>query len=293
MNRSLIFGANGQDGHYLSELCKAQGIQPIGISRSGHGIRGDVSCYKRVEELIREFLPTYVFHLAANSTTNHDALFENHQTIATGTLNILEAVKRYHPSCKVFISGSATQFKNVGRAIKENDEFEGNSAYSVARIQSTYAARYYRSIGVRTYVGYLFHHESPFRKPNHVSQTIVTAVHQIAIGKRQTLELGNTSVEKEWTFAGDIAAAMLLLVQQEEIFEATIGSGIGYTIENWLELCFAHIGKDWRDHVILRKDFIPEYNRLVSDPKTILKLGWSPTIDLAELAVMMMNSRRL
>ena len=39
---ALIFGVNGQDGYYLTELCKRNGIEPIGISRSG-GLRGDVS----------------------------------------------------------------------------------------------------------------------------------------------------------------------------------------------------------------------------------------------------------
>ena len=64
--------------------------------------------------------------------------------------------------------------------IRETDEFEANSPYSVARIQSVYAARYFRSLGMKVYVGYLFHHESPLRKPLHVSQMIAIAVKRIA-----------------------------------------------------------------------------------------------------------------
>ena len=169
---ALIFGANGQDGYYLNELCILKGLKPIGISRSGNWINGDISCYELVEELVKKYRPAYIFHVAANSTTRHDALFENHATISTGTLNILEAVKRHCPKTKVFITGSGVQFKNTGKPISEKDEFEGSSPYSVARIQSVYAARYYRSLGIRAYVGYLFHHESPLRKSNHVSKMI-------------------------------------------------------------------------------------------------------------------------
>ncbi len=106
MSNALIFGANGQDGYYISELCKFKGIEPIGISRSGNWIPGDVSQYSQVEQFIKQYLPAFVFHLAANSTTQHETLFDNHETISTGTLNILEAVKQHCPSSKVFITGS-------------------------------------------------------------------------------------------------------------------------------------------------------------------------------------------
>ncbi|MBU0729468.1 MAG: GDP-mannose 4,6-dehydratase [Proteobacteria bacterium] len=286
---AIIFGANSQDGHYLNELCKLKGIEPIGVSRSGNWIQGDISCYELVERLIKKHLPAYVFHLAANSTTRHDALFENHATISTGTLNVLEAVKRHSPDTKVFITGSGVQFKNTGKPISENDAFEASSPYSVARIQSVYAARYYRSLGVRAYVGYLFHHESPLRKSTHVSKMLTTLAKRISQGANEIIELGDITVEKEWTFAGDIAKGIFTLVEQDAIFEATIGSGEAYSIEQWLELCFKLIDKDWRKYVRQRANFIPEYKRLVSNPATINELGWSPSVKLPELAKMMLN----
>jgi GDPmannose 4,6-dehydratase len=250
-----------------------------------------VARYDQVEHLIREHLPAYVFHFAANSTTRHDALFENHETISTGTLNILESVKRHCPAIKVFITGSGLQFKNNGKPISEHDEFEASSPYCIARIQSVYAARYYRSLGLRVYVGYLFHHESPFRKPNHVSKLIAMAVQRIAAGSEEIIELGNIDVEKEWTFAGDVAKAIISLVEQDNVFEAVIGSGVTYTIRNWLEQCFGLIGKEWQDHVRLREGFVPEYGRLVSNPTTMNALGWEPEVDLPQMAKMMMSYR--
>lgn len=286
---ALIFGANGQDGYYLHNLCQAKGIQTIGVSRSGNWVHGDVSSYEQVEQLIKKYLPTYVFHLAANSTTRHAALFENHETISTGTLNILEAVKIRSPKTKIFITGSGLQFENRGNPITEDDPFEANSPYSVARIQSVYAARYYRSLGLRVYVGYLFHHESPLRQPNHVSKMIALAVQRLANGSSEIIELGDISVEKEWTFAGDVAQGILTLVQQDDTFEAVIGSGIAYSIENWLEECFNLIGKDWRSYVTIREGFVPEYKRLVSNPEKIKFLGWLPRVELPELAKMVIS----
>jgi len=290
MQTVIIFGANGQDGYYLADLYRKQGCEVLGISRTGDCLRGDVALFEFVEELVHSHKPDVIFHLAATSTTHHEALFENHKAIGTGTLNILEAVYRCHPGCKVFLAGSGLQFVNNGKPIHETDPFDATCAYSVERIHSVYAARYFRTLGVKVYLGYLFHHESPLRKTNHVSQKIVQAVKQIAAGSDEKLDLGDISVEKEWAFAGDIAEGMATLVGQDQVFEAVIGTGKTYTIEDWLKICFASIGKDWKNHVKLRDGFTAEYKRLFSNPETMYSLGWRPKIDFAELAELMLRS---
>ena len=286
---ALIFGANGQDGFYLNNLLRAKGITAVCTSRSGDWIRADVGNYNEVKTLVQNHQPDYIFHIAANSATRHDVLFENNNTIGTGTLNVLEAVKQYSPHTKVFLSGSGLQFKNEGRPIKETDPFEASSPYSVSRIQSVYAARYYRSLGIKSYVGYFFNHESPLRPERHMSKKIACAAMRIANGSTEQIEIGDISVRKEWVFAGDIVNGMFELVQQEDIFEATIGSGLAYSIEEWLQECFTIVGKSWQDHVILKSGFVSEYNILVSDPSTLNALGWLPEVSFSSLAKMMMQ----
>lgn len=288
--KALIFGASGQDGHYLGEICSEHGIEPVGVSRAGAPFRGDVARWDQVEALVREHAPAYVFQLAASSTTRHEALFENHETISTGALNVLEAVRRHAPAARVFIAGSGVQFENGGAPISERTPFAATSPYAVARIQSAYAARYFRSLGVRAHVGYLFHHESPLRKPGHVAMKVALAARRIAGGSGERLELGDLSVEKEWTFAGDVARAMLALVQQDDVFEAAIGSGEPHAIREWVEACFSAAGLDWRAHVEVRPGFVAEYHRLVSDPTTIRSLGWRPRVEFQALARMMVGS---
>ncbi len=288
--RALVFGANGQDGGYLVDQLRARGVETVGVSRAGDWVRADVASLADVEKLVREVAPDYVFQLAAASTTRHDAVFENHATISTGALNVLESAWRHRRQARVFIPGSAVQFENRGAPIDEATPFAASSPYAVARIQSVYAARYYRSLGLRTYVGYLFHHDSPRRPARHVSRMIAAAAQR---GERITV--GDTGVVKEWTFAGDVTRAMLALVSQDadpahEISEAIIGSGEGHSIEEWLERCFAHAGLRWRDHVELGRGFRAEYARLVSNPARIKSLGWRPEIGFDALADMMMKA---
>ncbi len=289
--KALIFGAGGQDGQYLAKACRTRGIDYIGISRSaGDWIQGDVAAFAFVKELIRAEKPDLVFHLAANSTTRHDCIFEHHRTIGEGALNILESVRLWAPDCKVFITGSGLQFLNREKPLMETDPFDDSSSYATVRNYSVHLARYFRRLGVRTYVGYLFHHESPLRKQNHVSQMIVQAVKRIADGSREKIELGDVAVRKEWTFVGDIVEGILTLVGQDRIHEAVIGSGLPYSIEDWLATCFGLIGRDWHDHVIIKEGFKAEYPLLVSDPGTMAGLGWHASVNLADLAGLMLNA---
>lgn len=288
--RALIFGSNGQDGFYLNQLLSNSGIAVINISRTNAAVCGSVSDYNFVQNLVKENLPDYIFHFAARSSTKHEFLFENHETIATGTINILESVKLFSPLTRVFISGSAMQFKNNNRPIDETTEFEASSPYSIARIHSVYAARYYiKTFKLKVYVGYLFNHDSPLRTEQHVNQKIVRAVQRITSGSTEKLILGNIEVQKEFNFAGDIVNAVWKLVNQETISEAVIGSGKVHTIKDWLEFCFSLKKLQWQNYVLLENDYIPEYRILLSNPRIIKGIGWEPKIDFYQLANMMMN----
>jgi GDPmannose 4,6-dehydratase len=120
-----------------------------------------------------------------------------------------------------------------------------------------------------------------------VSKKIASAVQRIAAGSHEFIDLGDISVKKEWTYAGDVAEAIMILIQQENIFEAVIGSGRPYDIEYWLKCCFDIIDKDWRDYTNLQEGFHAEYSLLYSNPALIKRLGWDPKIDIKELARIM------
>lgn len=289
MKKALIFGHSGQDGFYLTRALTNMGYEVDGVSRSIGDPAGDIADYDFVAQKIKAFAPELIFHLAANSSTRHETIRENHKTISDGTLNILESAYNFCEDCKVFLSGSGLQFINNERPINEKHEFYADSAYAAERIYSAYLGRYFRQKGLRVYLGYLFHHESPLRKSGHMSQKIVQAVKKIAAGTLEQIEIGDINVKKEWTFAGDVVEGILSLVSQEKVFEATIGSGQAHSIEDWLRICFSYKNLDWKNHVVLKGGFKTDYRLLVSDPETIFSIGWRPKIDIDGLAEMMIE----
>src|ERR1700730_8824793 len=106
MAKAIIFGASGQTGTYLDKVLRGRGHTVIKSSRTNALHPVDVADFAGVENLIATQRPDLIFHLAARSTTRHEALFDNHNAISTGTLNVLEAAQRHGPSARLFITGS-------------------------------------------------------------------------------------------------------------------------------------------------------------------------------------------
>jgi GDPmannose 4,6-dehydratase len=289
--KAIIFGANGQDAYFLNKLLESKAIEVINVSRKNAIIIGDVSDYNFVNDLIKNHSPEYVFHLAATSSTNHSFLFENNQSISNGTINILEAVRVTSPSSKVFLSGSAMQFKNVGLPIDEETAFDASSHYSVARIHSVYAGRYYRDyFGLNVYIGYFFNHDSELRSAKHVNKIIIDELRLIKAGKQSKIVIGDPEVKKEFNFAGDVVNAIWMLVNQEQVHEAVIGSGLAYSINDWIKIVAKLLGLDYKNLLIESNgNFKSEYKILVSNPTKIKSIGWRPVVSIEDLAKRMLN----
>ncbi len=83
----------------------------------------------------------------------------------------------------------------------------------------------------------------------------------------------------------------MTLVEQENVFEAVIGSGKTHSIKDWIEVCFSDLGLDWTRYVEQVENFQTEYKRLVSNPALMHSLDWQPKIDLRQLAAMMIETR--
>lgn len=288
----LIFGISGQDGFYLNGICEAQGYNVIGVSRSsGKWLQGSVADKELVVDLIINHQPCFIFHLAANSSTSHKLIYENNETICNGSIHILEAVYKHSKHTKIFLSGSGLQFINRGLPIIETDEFFAASPYAAQRIYTTFLARYYRTLGIQTYMGYFFHHDSPLRSDRHLNIKIVNTALNIKAGRKEIIELGNIEVIKEFNHALDMMNAIWLLVNQEEVFEAVIGSGKGYTINNWIEICAEIIGINLHQYVTIKNGFMADFDTLICDPVTISKLGWVPFYCIKLLAKTIIEQR--
>ncbi len=230
--KAIIFGANGQDGYYLSQILKREGVEVIAFGRKecDVGVQGYV-CHQ-----IAQHKPDYIFQLAATSTTSHDALWSNHKSIVDGSVNILDAVKRFCPKAKVWLAGSILQLTRVGSGTIFSMLPGNASAYAAQRNASVAYARYYRSIGIDAYVGYLSYHDSPRRGPNHLAKRIAMEAIEVGMGPKAYMTLRDPLDEKEFNYAGDMMEAVWAQVNSPH-YEAVLGSGVAHTIWDYARAC--------------------------------------------------------
>ncbi|MFM7640280.1 MAG: GDP-mannose 4,6-dehydratase [Cyanobium sp.] len=156
---------------------------------------------------------------------------------------------------------------------------------------SVYAARYFRRLGIKAYVAYLFHHDSPYRKPNHLTRVVVSQIKEVLAGKRDKITIHNPSYRKEWGYAKDIVRGIFTLASQDNVFEATIGTGVAHTIYDFHKECLEQSGLS----IEANSEFLTLYKdskipHLVSDPQTINNLGWQHSTDLASLARILLSA---
>ena len=287
MNKTaIIFGGGGQDGYFLKKLLISINYKVIIFSHSD-GVSGpslDVGNFKKVEKIIKKYSPEIIFHLAAKSSTRHEFILENQNAIVQGTLAILESVERYLPKTKVFIASSALIFKNNNNPINEQNEIEIKNAYILARVEALQITRYYRSRGLKVYIGFLFNHESPLRYKSSIVREIARGVVDIYLGLEKSFNIENIDIVKEWMWAGDAAEAILKLVSQDRVFEVCIGDGIGISVREYISKCLEILNSSHKKNFIKNLNYNQEYSKFISDPKKIKSLDWSPKFDVIYLA---------
>jgi GDPmannose 4,6-dehydratase len=216
------------------------------------------------------------------------------ESTALGTLNVLEAVRSVAPECKVYNASSSEMFGAAGAPQCESTPFLPQSPYACGKVCAHYLCRNYReSYGMFVCSGILFNHESPRRGETFVTRKISKAVAAIKLGVQQELRLGNLDAKRDWGHAKDYVEAMRLMLARPAPDDYVIATGFSHSVQDFLELAFAHVGLDWRKHVVIDpKYFRPsEVNHLCGDAsKAARVLGWRSQTPLYELVKCMVES---
>ncbi|MEJ7804264.1 MAG: GDP-mannose 4,6-dehydratase, partial [Candidatus Limnocylindria bacterium] len=136
-------------------------------------------------------------------------------------------------------------------------------------------------------------HESPRRPPEFVTRKITRTAAAIKLGLETELHLGNLDATRDWSYAGDVAEAMWLMLQQDEGGDYVVCSGVSRTVRALVETAFAFVDVDPEPHVVVDPEFVRPADPvpLVGDPsKARAQLGWQPRTSFEDLIAMMVTA---
>ncbi|MCP2638104.1 GDP-mannose 4,6-dehydratase [Microbacterium sp. HD4P20] len=316
--RALITGITGQDGSYLAELLLAKGYEVHGLIRRAstfntHRIDhlyvdphdpsaklflhyGDLSDGARLVTLMAEINPDEVYNLAAQShvRVSFDEPEHTADTTGTGTIRLLEAVRLSGVKTRFYQASTSELYGATPPPQNETTPFYPRSPYAAAKLYSYWITKNYReAYGLFAVNGILFNHESPRRGETFVTRKITRAVARIHAGVQEDLYLGNLDSIRDWGYAAEYVEGMWRMLQVDEPEDFVLATGVGYTIRDFLETSFGHVGLDWQEFVKFDDRYLrpTEVDALIGDPtKAADKLGWTTTIDGKELARLMVEA---
>ena len=315
MKVALITGITGQDGSYLAELLLAKGYQVHGIVRRSSSFNtarldgiyqdphdscrrlylhhGDLHDGAALVGLLARVRPTEVYHLGAQShvRVSFDQPSYTGDVTGLGTVRILEAIRASGVEARFYQASSSEMYGATPPPQSEGTPFHPRSPYGAAKVYSYWVTRNYReAYGMFAVNGILFNHESPRRGETFVTRKVTRAVARIQAGLQEHLYLGNLDAVRDWGYAPEYVEAMWRMLQVDQPDDYVVATGAAYTVRDFVQLAFEHVGLKWTDHV--RYD--PRYERpsevdaLVGDAgRARERLGWKPSVFTPELARLM------
>jgi GDPmannose 4,6-dehydratase len=320
MKRALITGITGQDGSYLAELLLSKGYEVHGIKRRSSSFNtarldevyadwheedarfylhfADLAESSSVWKVLYEVQPDEIYNLAAQShvRTSFDIPEYTSDITAVGALRILEGIRQLGLAkrTRFYQASSSEMFGLTPPPQSEQTPFHPRSPYACAKLFAhSVTVNYRESYGLFASSGILFNHESPRRGETFVTRKIARAVARIKLGFENKLYLGNLSARRDWGYAPEYVSAMWLMLQQEDPEDYVVGTGVNYSVEDFVTMAFNHANLDWRDYV----EIDPRYFRpaeveslLANSAKAKQRLGWEARTGILELIRIMVDA---
>jgi GDPmannose 4,6-dehydratase len=319
MKKALITGITGQDGSYLADLLLSKGYEVHGIIRRAstfntaridhlyqdshvHGIHlflhfGDLSDSVQLVKLLYELQPDEVYNLGAQShvRVSFDIPEYTADITGVGTIRILEAIREAGVVPRFYQASSSEMYGKVQEVPQtETTPFWPRSPYGAAKVFSYWATVNYReSYRLHASNGILFNHESPRRGETFVTRKISRAVARIKLGSGEFLYLGNLEAKRDWGYAPEYVEGMWRMLQQDEPDDYVLATNETHAVREFVELAFAHVGLDWKQHVRYDKRYErpAEVDLLIGNPaKAKKQLGWEPKVRFEDLVRIMVEA---
>ncbi|GAA2789531.1 GDP-mannose 4,6-dehydratase [Kribbella solani] len=318
MKKAFVTGITGQDGSYLAELLLAKGYEVHGLIRRASTFNtkridhlyedphasdkrlflhyGDLTDGSRLVTLLASIQPSEVYHLAAQShvRVSFDEPEYTGDTTGMGTTRLLEAIRMIGLDCRFYQASSSEMFGATPPPQNEETPFYPRSPYGAAKLYSYWMTRNYReAYDMFAVNGILFNHESPRRGETFVTRKISRAVAAIKCGQQDRLYLGNLSACRDWGYAPEYVEGMWRMLQHDTPADYVIATGTSYSVRDFVELAFEHVGLDWEKYVDhdQRYERPTEVDSLIGDAsKATTELGWKAQVHVPELVRIMVDA---
>ncbi len=264
----------------IADLCGTLELYPAELSRL------DVMTF-----ILEQAQPDAIFHLAAQplvSASRRDP-WGTIETNVRMQLNVLEAVARVKPECRILVVGSSEEYGLLSPEdlpIDEDTPLRPLSAYALSKVaQDLLGLQYWLTHKLHVVRVRPFNHIGPRQRIGFVASDFASQIAAVELGLQPpVIAVGNLEARRDFSDVRDVVRAYHLLITQGEAGEVyNVGSGQSHPIHQVLDTLLSMTDTEIevrQDPQRMRPSEVPE---VVCDATRIRqRTGWEPTISFEQ-----------
>jgi len=253
--KAWITGGGGMMGQHLTEYLVAKGNTVLStyyrpttdideLHRDCIKTELDIRDKNKVFSTVKEFQPTHIYHLAAQSfpTVSWEDPWYTIEANVLGTVNVFEAVKHFQPGCKILNACTSAEYGFVepnAVPVKETHPLNPLQPYGVSKLaQEKLAYQYFKNFQIQSVSMRIFNTTGP-KKINDVCSDLTKRLVEIELGinPERKLTVGNLVTQRTITDVRDTIRGFYLALEKGTIGEVYNISGEQlYSIRELIEI---------------------------------------------------------
>jgi len=245
---------------------------------------------EHVGEILQNFKPQYLLHLASISSVGHSWKNPNDSFVNNTNifLNLVDQIRLLDIPCRILSIGSSEEYGNVNPSqlpLTEESPLNPISPYAVARVSQEMISKIYADgYGMDIIMTRSFNHIGPGQKNVFVISSFAKQLVQIANdpSASKMVTTGDLSIIRDFVDVRDVVKAYYLLLQHGKKGEVyNICSGTGVSLQQIMDKMCAFLNIN----ITLQQDsnlIRPNDNKAIIGRADKIKkdLGWYPEISL-------------
>ena len=244
MKNAVVTGSQGFVGKYLRQELENQNYTVIGLDiQPGDGVLAvDLLDAQQVEKAIIQTMPDIIIHLAGQASVSKswEIPQKTMEINVIGAINLMEAVRKHKPDCRMVLVGSSDEYGNLGDAgkrVKEDMEAKPQTPYAVSKKAQEEMARVYcKAYGLQICMTRSFNHGGAGQRKGFLIPDFASGIAAVECGEQSCIRVGNLTSRRDFTHVKDVVRAYRLLAEQGHAGEVyNVGSGTTWSGQEILD----------------------------------------------------------
>jgi GDPmannose 4,6-dehydratase len=303
-NKSLILGALGQDGIFMSNILLNKGHEVYGVIKKNptkdkldniHYYEVTPNDSSEYIKIIDEIQPNQIYNFMGvtnvfNPWDNSNEVYFNNFLLP---LQIIEFIKTTLPACK-FLQASSSLIFGKTTETPQNELSIRNPIYHYGyskNLIDNIIKEYRENFNLFLCSAILYSHESELRGENFLSKKIIKQSVEIKNGLRDKIHLGDVNQFRDIGYVKDYMEACYLILQQETPNDFIIGSNTSINTKELIIKILNKFNLKYDDVVEIDNSFKRniDLSHLVSDTTKLKNIGWEPLTSVDKMIDIMIN----